>query len=296
MTKEDKITIIHHLLRAMIMTGFALYIIDLVRSGSMTLYIAPRMVLYVKLSAIGLYATAIYLLYSAVQVWVGNRTAAHDCDHEPSPSVIKNTLIYGLFILPLIMGFLLPDTMLGSTAASKKGISLNGTGSFVIPENAEAQPFPDADNTDLDALFPADEYTASYARLGKRLYGLNEIVIPEKQYMETLTALDLYRDNFIGKTVEISGFVYRQEGMGTSQLAVSRFAMNCCSADSLPYGLMIENPQAADYDDDVWLNVRGTVTVGIFEGNPIVILKAAQIKTITPPSTPYVYPDYEFDL
>jgi len=296
MTKKDRTTIIHHLLRAVIMSGFAFYIIHLSRSGNLLLYIAPRMAVYVKLSALGLYATAIYLLYSAIQVGMGNRAAAHDCNHEPSPSWLKNTLIYSLFVFPLVIGFLLPDTMLGSSAAARKGVSLHGTGSFVLPgDHQHSLPLSAADD-DLDALFPADEYTEAYAELGKHLYGLKEIVISDKQYMETLTVLNLFHEPFIGKTIEITGFVYREEGMSNTQFAVSRFAMNCCSADSMPYGLLIEYPQAADFHDDFWLKVRGTVKEGIFGGNSVVVLEAAQVKTVPAPAVPYVYPDYEFGL
>ncbi len=65
MSTADRRLLIHHLLRAAILTGFAMYIIYLVRTGNLTLYIAPRMVIYVKLSAMGLYATAIYQLFKA---------------------------------------------------------------------------------------------------------------------------------------------------------------------------------------------------------------------------------------
>ncbi|QYR20542.1 TIGR03943 family protein [Paenibacillus sp. sptzw28] len=299
MSTDDRRRLIHHLLRAAVMSGFAVYIVYLVRTDSLSLYIAPRMELYVKLSAIGLYATAIYQVYAAFRVWMGYEAAECDCNHEPSPSLAKNTLIYGLFVLPLALGFLLPESTLGSSLAAKKGVSFSGSGKTVPAAAAgtgiSGQSEPAADSRkNLDELFPADEYTAAHAKLGKQLYKQDTIEVPDERYIETLTTLDLYRRNFVGKTVEISGFVYRQNGMKKSEFAVSRFAMNCCSADSVPYGLMVDYPRAPLYKNDVWLKVRGTVTESTFDGNPIILLKARQIQVIEMPDTPYVYPDYNF--
>ncbi|MBW7474382.1 TIGR03943 family protein [Paenibacillus oenotherae] len=310
MTATDRSRIIHHLIRAAILTGFAMYIVYLVRSDSLTLYIAPRMVIYVKISAIGLYATAIYQLYAALQAWAGRKTAACECNHEPSSSITKNTLIYGMFILPLALGFILPDASLGSSAAAKKGVNFAGaellaTGpkpaaapSAVDEGKQEAAPSPGGPKTEaeLDAMFPSDEYTESHAKYGKQLYKQDIISVPEKQFIETLTTLDLFRQNYIGKTVEISGFVHRQEGMGKDQFAISRFAMNCCSADALPYGLMVSYPRAAAYNNDAWLKIRGELTEDMFDGNRIIVLKAKQLQAIEAPESPYVYPDYDFGL
>ncbi|GGD75447.1 TIGR03943 family putative permease subunit [Paenibacillus nasutitermitis] len=313
MTKKDRNTIVHHLLRAAIMSGFTFYIIHLSLSGNLLQYIAPRMAVYVKLSALGLCATAMYLVYSAIQVGRGNGAAAHDCNHEPSSSWLRNILIYGMFVFPLVIGFLLPDTIPGNSAASRNEAGFHDSGSFVgSGDHEHSLPLPAAGY--LDALFPADEYTAPYARLGKHLYGMNEIIISDKQYLETLATLNMFREAFIGKTIEITGCVYRQEGMPVTQLAVSRLAMNCRSADSKPYGLIIDYPQAAHFPDDVWLNVRGTLEEGVFEKIPVSILKATHVETILPPEgigldgesldstfsihlpdNSYVYPDNEWD-
>ncbi|CAH1211481.1 Putative two-component membrane permease complex subunit SMU_746c [Paenibacillus plantiphilus] len=315
MSPADRKRIVHHLIRAVILTGFAMYIVFLVRSDNLTLYIAPRMTIYVKLSAIGLYATAIYQLYAALQAWAGRKTAACECNHEPPSSITKNILIYGMFVLPLVLGFTLPDAALGSSAAAKKGVNFAGAevlnsgssraatlppaGSGVQDEPVKtAAPLPGGVKTDeeLDVMFPADEYTEAHASYGKKLYAQEVISVPEKQFIETLTTLDLFRQNYIGKTVEISGFVHRQEGMTKNQFALSRFAMNCCSADALPYGLMISYPRAATYNNDVWLKVRGELTEELFDGNKIIVLKAKQLQAIAAPESPYIYPDYDFGL
>ncbi|SDX68023.1 DUF1980 domain-containing protein [Paenibacillus sp. CF384] len=99
--------VIHHLIRSCILTGFGVFIIYLVRTGSLLQYVEPALSLYVKLSAMGLFATAIYQLHSAWDSWRGVDAAACDCNHDPSQSAIANVFYYGLFLLPLALGFLL---------------------------------------------------------------------------------------------------------------------------------------------------------------------------------------------
>ncbi|MGO4546637.1 TIGR03943 family protein [Paenibacillus sp. 2TAB23] len=312
---------IHHFIRAAILTGFAMFIVYLDRTGEMMLYIAPRMELYVKLSALGLYAAAIYQIYAALQKRMGKQAPDCDCEHEPSPSIVKNVLIYGLFVFPLLLGFLIPTGTLGSALASKKGMSLSGsasierTDSTVSPEldrseskeinadsDTKAAVQPPSNEEDakaesgIDTLFPYDEYTETHAAYGKKLYEQALISVPEKQFIETLTTLDLYREAFIGKEVEITGFVYREEDMGKDRLAVSRFAMNCCSADALPYGLMIIWPKALDYVEDEWVTVKGTLTTSTYMDNEIITLDTMKMERVKAPESPYVYPDLDFGL
>ncbi len=293
---------VHPLLRALILTGFAMLIVHLVRAGNIGLYIAPRMEIYVKLSAIGLYAAAVYQYYAAFRAWLG-REAAPDCDcgHEPSPGILKHVLIYGLFALPLALGFLLPDTTMGSSLAAKKGVTFSSSeqlgASAAQPDEGQLDEAQSAPNlSDLDALFPADEYTVSYAAHAKELYRKQAVNVPEAYYIETLTTLDLYRDRLEGIQVTISGFVYREEAMAGSRFAVSRFAMNCCSADAMPYGMLVDFPNASHYADDEWVRVTGTMKLGRYNDNEVMTLQARAIERIEEPDTPYVYPNYDFGL
>ncbi len=293
--------IVHPLFRALILTGFAVLIVYLVRTGNIGLYIAPRMEIYVKLSALGLYAAAVYQFYAVIRAWSGRESAPDcDCGHEPSPGVLKHVPLYGLFVLPLALGFLMPDTTMGSSLAAKKGVAFSSSeqlGASVAPvELAPDQGLSDQDKGNLDALFPADEYTASYAAHAKELYVKQSVIVPEAYYIETLTTLDLYRDRLEGMRVEITGFVYREPAMADNRFAVSRFAMNCCSADAMPYGMIVDFPNASHYASDEWLKVTGTMKLGSYNDYEVMTLQATAIERIEAPDTPYVYPNFDFGL
>lgn len=299
---------LHACVRAAITLGFAVYIAYLVKNGSMNLYIAPRMELIVKLSAVVLYVIGMFQIYAAYK-HAFSRQPACGCDHTPRGSLPKHALIYGLMAFPLLLGALLPEATMGSALAAKKGINLSAGSSARVgapaspdvetPTGAKAAPTAAAatdevSDEQLDAMFEYDAYTESFAELAKTLYRQDTIVVTEELFMEILTTIDLYLDHFIGKKVELSGFVYREPDMTGNQLVVARFAMDCCSADALPYGVLVEYNRAAGYQDDTWLRVNGVIDKTMYNDNEIMMFKPRQLEVIPEPSSPYVYPNYEF--
>jgi len=296
--------IVHHMLRAALLAGFALLIVYLKQKGELPLFVAPRTEQAVKLSALGLYAAAAYQAYSAFRLWRDNRMSdACDCghDHAPSPSIVRNMLIYGLFALPLLLGFLLPHAPLNSVLAEKKGVSFTGLSTHpsaaTPPSNESSSGDKGNGVASLDALFPADEYTHAYAEFAKRLYKREQIVVEDNLFIETLTTLDLYQQPFVGSKVTLTGFVYRDGHMRDDQFAVSRFAMTCCSADALPYGLLAQSADAKNYANDSWVTLTGIVTTTQWQVQSVIMLTATDITPVAiDHRDAYVYPNYEFDL
>lgn len=324
---KSSVTAIHYAARAILLAGFAFYIVHLVQSGSLNLYIANRMQLMVKLSALGMYAVAAQQLYAAIRTWFDERRHVHDlscdCNHELPSTWGKSLLLYGWFAIPLIIGFTVPDGLLGSSMATAKGVQFtpkqivkpasNPTSVSIVPlksvsespspsEPAASDSSPVADTgksqekSALDLLFPSDEFTASYAKFGKQLVKQDLIRVTDKQFIETLTTLDLYRTAFIGKTVQLSGFVYREGSMGLNQFGVSRFAISCCSADASPYGVMANFGKADTLATDEWVMVTGKLGTMMYNGNQIIKIDVSKVSKITPPKDAYVSPDLEFGL
>jgi putative membrane protein len=335
--EQERASNMHYFLRAAILSGFAMYIVYLVKTDHMIYYIAPRMENYVKLSAIALYAIAICQIYVGLRaVW--GRSEACDCEHPPSRSLFKNSIVYGMFLLPLLFGFMLPDAAMSSTLAAKKGVNLNSASSLkpggeklkgvstaatdnslsplnnptasiantVVSTNNDAakqgsngtdSSVKSTGNTSDNALqemFKADKYTQDFANLGMKLYKKDVIQVKEEGFIEALSAMDLFMDNFVGKKIEISGFVYREEEMKPNQFVVARFQLQCCSADASPFGVMVEFDKSQNFTKDTWINVSGTIGKTTYAENEIMKISAAKIETIEAPKSPYVYPNYEY--
>jgi putative membrane protein len=315
------------------MAGFAFYIVHLVRAGNLDLYIAARMQLIVKLSALGLYAVAAQQFYTAIRTWFDRTTDSPscDCNHEMPATWVKSLLLYGWFALPLALGFMVPDGLLGSSMASAKGMQFApqqtvkpatdipsetrvplesavpsaGRSSAVDKDNSqstevtEASPSAVTDNKEAEALnilFPYDEFTESYAKFGKSLVKKDIISVQDKQFIETLTTIDLFRTAFIGKSIQLSGFVYREDTMDKQQFGVSRFAISCCSADASPYGVMVKFGKADSFETDEWVTVTGKLSTTLYNGNEIIQIEVDKVVKIPPLEDPYVTPDLDFGL
>lgn len=323
---EDKRLATHYFFRGLLLSEFTFYIVHLVKSDRLQYYIAPRMMIYIKLSALALFVLAVYFIYEALQHWFEWREVEEDCEcgHEPSSSRWRNIILYGLFAAPLLFGFALPDKIMGSDIVSVKGINLNGTADSIkklsVPSpSAESPPAvasnsstttntqqasdkevspttpkeqPNAEQSEsakLKKLFPYDEYTEDFSRLGIQMYKSDLIHVRSEGFIEVSTMLSMYMDNFVGKKIDISGFVYREPDMKPEQFVVSRLAMSCCSADAAPYGILVKSSQL-NLKKDTWIHLTGVIGKTDYDGNTILEITAKQITVIKAPKDPYVYP------
>ncbi len=304
--------IVHYYIRALILAGYTFYTVYLVNSDKLHYYIAPRMIPYVKWGAVCMFLFAAYTVYLAINEADVQRKAAASsacgCTTHHPQTPFKSIFLYGLFIIPLVLGYALPDKIMGSTAASVKGMNLGaatynqqierieadvGEGKEKVDKQRSEQA-TNEDHTnqpakDINELFPVSEYMEEFAELGIRLYGSDVIDIREELFMELLMTLDLYKENFLGKTVVMRGFVYREDDMEVNQFALSRIAMQCCSADAMPYGLLV---QSADRSlaDDAWIEITGKIGTTIYNDRQVIQLETLAVKPIETPDDPYVYP------
>jgi uncharacterized repeat protein (TIGR03943 family) len=278
----------------------------------------------------GLFILAGFYLFLAISESDQQRGASEcGCAHELPQSRVKSFWLYGLFAIPILLGFSLPDQVMGSDVVAVKGMNLNpntsvnasASANVSTPDvvktspvtsgesTASTDPAPSPDSSrgseagqqttgdstnELDKLFPADEFSQDLAKLGKRLYHKPSIHVTTEGFLEYLTTLDMYKDNFLGVNVELSGFVYRDEGMDPSQFVVSRMVMQCCSADALPYGILVKSDKfGAALNKDTWVHVIGKLTLTTYNGTDTIQLEATTVDTIKAPDDPYVYPYFE---
>ncbi|WP_248925886.1 TIGR03943 family putative permease subunit [Paenibacillus hamazuiensis] len=317
------------------MASLSVYIVFLVKNENLVYYIAPRMQIFVKLASLALFAMAVFQLYAAVKSF----RREHDscgCEHLPSRSLPVNVFIYSLFIVPLLLGFLLPDSVMNSNVIDVKGINLTaslpsaskpaGTATIASVQGNPSTPSagmtstsspsdtlidsressanadvksnpvskPVSEDDKLKEMFQADKFTQEYAKMGMYLYKQDVIQIKERSFIDSLTSLAMYPKNFVGKSIEISGFVYREDDMKPNQFVIARFAMQCCSADAAPFGVLVESPLGKNFSKDEWVKVSGTLATTTRDDMEIIKLNATKIGKIPAPKTPYVYPDPEF--
>jgi len=297
----------HNFLRVFILFGFACLIAYLVLSGDVLLYVTPKLVIYLECAGMGLFILAGFYLYIAIASL--KRTiiicecghggdSGHDKDplhsHRPNQSLWANIIIYGLFLLPLLLGTLLPNTALAGSLASKRGMNLGGVSAGLGSAPADLVELEGDEDPALRSLFKTTPYNRDYAKLGIRLYQQEQIEMKDEWFIEKLQALNTFADLFGGKKINITGFVYREDGMPQSQFIVGRMAMTHCIADISPYGIIIESTDAGSYADDSWITVTGTIDSTTFHELKVIKIIADKIETANVTNVPYIYPDWDF--
>lgn len=266
---------LHYIIRSFILLGFALYIAYLAKSGTLHYYIAPRMEPLIRYSSIPLVIMAVCLV---LQTLFRKPSALCDCERPLSVSRIKNALVYGLFMFPLAIGVLLPDQALGSSAAVHKGMSLSS---------------PLLSSEEMDDIFQApDKYNTEFAELAKRLYTEETIEVKPEIFSEIFGAIELYKEQFRGKPVKLSGFAYEDATTGDSkEIILGRYLVLCCTADASPFGVLVTAREPIpDISNDAWLEVEGTIQTTERNGKVVITVMADQIRVVPSPPTPYVYP------
>lgn len=301
----------HAYIRGIILIGFALLMLAFIVTGNIRLYIAPKMMPFIY------FATAVFIFLGIIQIIRSTKKGTEeedycDCgaDHAIEGSRITKLVIYSIFIAPIIMGFVLPDKILDSSVAANRGIQMGG-GLLTKPTNpanesstSRAEAFlndPDAyyeglddeiEHFTIEEFYSAEGFNSYYQELADQFAKEGKIVVTDENYLDIMTMLDIHLDRFIGKELELMGFVYREPDFDDNQMVVARFSMTCCVADAAVYGTMIETDDAHLYENDTWVRVSGTLTKGQYHEFTIPIVQMREIVLIDEPHQPYVFPSF----
>ncbi len=388
----------HDWMRSLILAGFTGLLSYLIWTDKLGHYLAPKlhMLSYVTLGIL------VILTFVSVRQLVAGRHHAYDCDCEDTHHVPRtrwgSVLIYGLFLLPIFMGFFMPDKILGSAIAEKRGVTLLSNdvrklsevasgeqaqkakqatssqgeeGQAVAPassapgeEGQAVAPASSAPGEEGQAVAPASPATAQegqaaasaspaageegqaaasastaagqegqaaasaspatgqetqapastpikpgmsdaelknhfsnggfgdfYTDIATSMYKQPVIKLNDKIFLDGLTTLELYAQDFAGKELETLGFVYKEPGFASNQFVVARFSVTCCTADASVFGVLVES--ASKWAKDSWVQVRGKLELRKVDGFDMLVLKAAHIQPVQAPKDPYVYYSYE---
>ncbi|MGF7049588.1 putative repeat protein (TIGR03943 family) [Paenibacillus sp. DS2015] len=273
---------IHYLVRTFILLGFAYYINHLIQTDSLHYYIAPRMEPFIRACPIPLCVLAFFVAWHAL---FGQGEQLCDCQHPVSNSIIRNTCYYGLFILPLTLGYLLPIQTLGSAAVDQKGMNIanpyhSHSATTAAIQSEKQQP----------KFIPRDEFAIEFADLAKLIYEEPIIQVRPEIFSETIGAINLFKSEFVGKSIELSGFVYRDAAMSEARMvAIGRFLVQCCTADATSFGVLVNLPDQPTYPMNTWIHVRGVIGVSSYEGEDVITIQPVEVQEIPQPLTPYIY-------
>ncbi len=221
-------------------------------SGQLLVYIHQRYVWLVLPSAIGILTLA-YIMF--------NRRP--HLPTEESGLLIEKEAPYNahwrllLMLIPLVLGVVVPISPLDAEAAATRQVRQTLTFS--------------TDPTLTETILALEPGTRSI--------------------LEWIWAFDAAQDKseLEGQPVDVEGFVIVNENVPDGQFLVGRFVITCCVADATAIGIAVD-PSGTDRTvSEGWVSIRGTMRISRMDGQPTLLIEAAEIVPIERPEQPYLY-------
>jgi uncharacterized repeat protein (TIGR03943 family) len=96
-----------------------------------------------------------------------------------------------------------------------------------------------------------------------------------------------------GRPVSFSGMILRDESLkqdfGGRDTLVYRFLITCCASDALPLAIVLDSAPAAAFQNDQWVQVKGTFELLEINQKQLPFVARAVVTPITAPKFPYLF-------
>lgn len=118
-------------------------------------------------------------------------------------------------------------------------------------------------------------------------------VITNKDYANILQVVHDNVDNYVGKKIRYSGFVYRVYDLDKEQFVLGRNMIISSDFQTVVVGFLCHYKESISLRDNTWIELEGKITKGNYHGEDMPILEITNLKQIDKPNDEYVYPPDE---
>lgn len=115
------------------------------------------------------------------------------------------------------------------------------------------------------------------------------VVLTDQTFAPWLLEIYDHPQVYVGKPVEVTGFVFRPEGLGPGEFVLARLIVTCHVAHAVPDGFLVLWPEAGQLQDDTWYRVKGTFGMSQYLGEEIISIQAEELTPVEKPRDPYIY-------
>ena len=268
------------MLRFLILSGYFELVMYLQVSGKLNQYINIH---YSYLAYISMVLSFILAVVQLI-VWMKQMKV-----HSHLSGRVAKVASIVLLAFPVLTGLLVPTVTLDANTVSAKG--------YHFPLAAGSDPNQaDQEGTtiqylkpDTSSYFTSSAYEKEMTKELAKYKGRETIQITTENYMEVMELIYLYPNDFVGKKVTYTGFVYNDPQTEGYQF-IFRFGIIHCIADSGVYGLATTGSDQT-FKDNAWVTVTGTISVNYYKNlkQTLPILNLTEVKEVSQPDNPYVY-------
>lgn len=258
---------------------------------TMYLYITGKLEQYINLhyTYLAFLSMILSFILALVQlvVWMKNLPI-----HQHTQKKSTQGITVACLLLPLIVTWGFPTVSLDAATVTAKG--------YYFPLSADTdEKTQELEGTSVQYLKPDTSlyfttavYRDEMRQAADRYLKDDVIKITTENYMSVMEAIYVFPDEFVGKKIQLTGFVYNDPDYPNQQF-LFRFGIIHCIADSGVYGLL-STGQTKSFDNDTWVQASGTLQM-TYHGSLKQSLPSLQLEEIFPisaPKNPYVYRNF----
>ncbi len=290
--------------KAAILLAFSVMIFKLHATGEITKLINPK---YENLSKIVAIIFFVLFIVQIKRIFTSTNNSHHKdslcecCSHHTAdpPFNWKRIISYLVLVTPLLTGFILPTKFLDASIAQKKGATIMMAKQSQTARNEEEGTLNESNSNMLLEDHPIDpKLLEEKQEMSKKDYDkLKQQLIQNPIVDMTNYIFSVYYEDininllkYQGKTIKLSGFVLKEKDFLENQLVISRFFITHCVADASIIGFLTEMPEAANLEEDTWIEAEGKIDIGEYNGVELPIIKVEKWEKIQEPVEPYIYP------
>ena len=279
-------------IKAVVMLGFALFFFQTIRSGQVLKYVHPRNVPVIKFAVVAMVLISAFLIPEVFK-----------------PQRVKKgvgSLLF--FVIPLLMAVLLPTQSFNAASLSYGSLSVGGGLANTADADTSTTFVDKSENFEGDQYFDTgvEAYSDGETKGNMDTYGVdvsafeeNEnqfslvngtVMVDTDNYVKWMEELYDNLDRYIGKKIQVEGFIYKDEQFEDNAFALARMMMVCCAADMQTIGFLCSYQNTDQLQLDAWIKVYGIIEKGELDGSEIAKIKVEQIENTEKPEMDYVYP------
>src|SRR5215207_7185985 len=260
---------------------FNVYTLSLYYNQQLTFYIHPRYITFtVALNAISLVACAVGFLLAAwrmgtatsksttaVATAVASPGSASSAGWRPSFTVLVAGLV-------LVAAYALPARTLSSGTADQRSANFN---------SIQAQPSGSGTGSGAGSTAGGGAGGDTLALFGA---DTSRLTVADWALAFNLRSTPA---SYVGKEVDVVGFVFHPKGTPEDVFYVSRFSVTCCAVDARPLGVPVYSPGwQEEFKEDSWVHLTGSFAETEEDISEPVVVTPETIEPTEQPADPYV--------
>lgn len=279
---------INTVIQAVILGSFSILFVYLLTTGRIASYLHPRMTPFVIFAAIAFFLMMLALFRSFKK-------------RERRFSMMP----VFVFVFPVILACTVPGKAITGSSLTFTNAKIVGISSSIqttaskATQNSNGESSSSASSVSSSTtqnLKPNQSAVTTTSPFGTPITLIitdNTISMDDQNIVSWVNELNSHPDNYVGKKIEYTGYVFKSgKDFKSDEFVPGRDMMWCCAADIQLVGVLCRYDKTSGLKENSWVKVTGTLTTSTYQGSKVPLIVNPDIEPASKPKEEYVYPSY----